>query len=116
MLKSDLTRADIAPVDASGRVVDLNALRHGYISTLARAGVPVKTLVTLARHSDPKLTLNVYSHPTVFHTADLDALPDLTRPTSTPEAARLTGTDKFGPSVAGEATSARKLSPRVPGA
>jgi integrase len=65
-------------------VVDLHALRHGYISRLARAGVPVKALVTLARHSDPKLTLNVYSHLTVHDT--VAALPDLTRPDPAPEA------------------------------
>jgi site-specific recombinase XerC len=94
MLKADLTRAGIAAVDASGRVVDLHSLRHGFITTLARAGVPIKTLQTLARHSDPKLTLNVYTHLTVHDTAAaLDALPDLTGPAAPPEAMAATGTD-----------------------
>jgi integrase len=44
MLKTDLERCGIAPVDGSGRVVDMHSLRHGYISALAKAGVPVKTL------------------------------------------------------------------------
>src|SRR4051794_19048437 len=54
MLKADLKRAGIALVDASGRVVDMHSLRHGYITALAKAGIPVKVLQTLARHSDPK--------------------------------------------------------------
>jgi integrase len=94
MLKTDLERCGIAPVDASGRTVDMHSLRHGYISMLAKAGVPVKVLQILARHSDPKLTLNVYSHLTVFDTAAaLDSLPDMTRHEPVPEAVRMTGTD-----------------------
>jgi integrase len=97
MLKTDLRRCGIDPVDGAGRVVDMHSLRHGFITMLAKSGVSVKVLQTLARHSDPKLTLNVYSHLTVFDTAGaLDALPDLTRPGPAPEAARLTGT---GPAV-----------------
>ena len=93
MLKADLTRCGIDPVDASGRGVDLHSLRHGYITTLAKAGVPIKTLQTLARHSDPKLTLGVYTHVTIHDTAAaLDALPDLTAPDPRPEAPRMTGT------------------------
>ena len=94
MLKADLKRCGIEPVDDPGQVVDMHSLRHGYITTLAKAGIPVKTLQTLARHSDPKLILNVYSHLTLFDTASaLDALPDLTRPNSSPEVVRMTGTD-----------------------
>ena len=48
-------------MDDQGRVVDTHSLRHGYISALALAGVPVKVAQTLARHSDPKLTMNVYA-------------------------------------------------------
>ena len=80
-------------MNEQGRVVDMHSLRHGYVTTLVKAGVPVKTLQTLARYSDPKLTLNVYSHLTLFDTAAaLDALPDLSRGNPTPEAARMTGT------------------------
>jgi integrase len=96
MLKADLALAGIDPVDASGRVVDMHSLRHGFITTLAKAGVPIKTLQTLARHSDPKLTLNVYTHLTVHDTAAaLDALPDLTGPAPRPEALATTGTGPF---------------------
>jgi integrase len=41
MLKSDLQRCGTAPVDGSGRVVDMHSYRHGYISALANAGVPL---------------------------------------------------------------------------
>jgi|SRR5271166_2410001 len=80
MLHADLRRCGIEPVDDQGRVIDTHSLRHGYISALARAGVPIKVAQTLARHSDPKLTMNVYSHLTAFdlHGAIADALPDLT--------------------------------------
>jgi len=79
MLHQDLRRCGIDPVDGQGRVVDTHSLRHGYISALARAGVPLKVVQTLARHSDPKLTMNVYSHLTAFdlHGAVADAIPDL---------------------------------------
>ena len=94
MLKTDLERCGIAPVDSVGRVVDTHSLRHGFITTLAKAGVSVKTLQTLARHSDPKLTLNIYAHLTRFDTAPaLNALPDLSRPNSPPEAPKSLGTE-----------------------
>jgi integrase len=94
MLKTDLRRCGIAPMDGSGRVVDMHSLRHGFITMLAKAGVPVKVLQTLARHSDPKLTLNVYSHLTVFDTAGaLGALPDLTGKNTGSEPLAMTGTD-----------------------
>src|SRR5262249_12542634 len=44
------------------RFADFHALRHGYLSALAAAGVGVKELQTLARHSDPRLTLGIYTH------------------------------------------------------
>ncbi len=100
MLKADLRHAGIDPVDASGRVVDMHSLRHGYITALARAGVPIKTLQTLARHSDPKLTLNVYTHLTIHDTASaLKGLPDFSTPSPRPEVLKATGTDPAVPSI-----------------
>ena len=94
MLHADLERCGIEPVDAQGRVVDTHSLRHGYGTALARAGVPLKVAQTLLRHSDPKLTMNVYAHLTAFdlHGAIADSLPDLT--TVAPENSMVaTGTD-----------------------
>ena len=79
MLKLDLERAGI-PFETPEGVIDLHSLRHGYITTLALSGVPVKTLQTLARHADPRLTLGVYAHASLFDTSGaVEALPDLTR-------------------------------------
>ncbi|MDB5310263.1 MAG: hypothetical protein JWO38_4465 [Gemmataceae bacterium] len=44
------------------RYADFHALRHSYLSALAAAGVGVKELQDLARHSDPRLTLGIYTH------------------------------------------------------
>lgn len=67
MLRLDLERCGIAYATADG-VVDLHGLRHSYITALARSGVAVKTLQTLARHADPRLTINVYAHASLFDT------------------------------------------------
>jgi integrase len=44
--------------------LDFHALRHSYISALAAAGVGPKELQVLARHTDPTLTLGIYTHAT----------------------------------------------------
>ncbi len=68
----------LATTDAEGRRVDLHSLRQTFITELVRAGVPVKVAQQLARHSDPKLTLNVYTRLGVDDLAGaLDALPTL---------------------------------------
>jgi integrase len=73
---------------------DFHALRHSFITTLAKSNAPVKIVQSLARHSTPVLTLGVYTHLGLYdQTPALDALPDLTRPAARPEAAKKTGTD-----------------------
>lgn len=62
LLYPDLKRAKIDYGADGGPVVDCHSFRHGFITTLVRAGVPVKSAQRLARHSDPRLTLNVYTH------------------------------------------------------
>jgi integrase len=94
MLRLDLGRCDIPYEDADGRVVDMHSLRHGYITALAQAGVPVKTVQTLARHADPRLTMNVYAHATLFDTSGaVEALPDLSQSPPNPQIHAATGTD-----------------------
>jgi site-specific recombinase XerC len=56
MLRSDLGAAGIAYETDSG-TADFHALRHSYISALAKSNAPVKIVQTLARHSTPTLTL-----------------------------------------------------------
>lgn len=48
--------------DSQNRFADFHANRHTFITNLGRAGVSPKTAQTLARHSDIRLTMNVYSH------------------------------------------------------
>ncbi len=81
ILRRDLKAASIPYRDASGRVVDFHALRHTFISRLAKAGVHPKVAQDLARHSDIKLTMNLYTH-TVLEdqVLALDKLPDLSGP------------------------------------
>ena len=45
-----------------GLYADFHSLRHGFITGLAKAGVSPKMVQTLARHSDVRLTLGVYTH------------------------------------------------------
>jgi integrase len=45
-----------------GLYADFHSTRHRFISNLERAGVSVKMAQTLARHSDVRLTLGVYTH------------------------------------------------------
>jgi hypothetical protein len=45
-----------------GLFADFHANRHTFISNLGRAGISPKLAQTLARHSDPKLTMNIYTH------------------------------------------------------
>ncbi len=60
MLRADLKAAGIEPV-VDGRAIDLHALRVSFITHLALGGVPLTVAQKLARHSDPRLTANVYT-------------------------------------------------------
>ena len=90
----------LRPIDADGRYADFHALRATYITTLARANVPVKVLQTLARHSDPKLTLNTYATMGISDmTAAVALLPNLNAIKSAErnqQVLRATGTDNAG--------------------
>jgi excisionase family DNA binding protein len=65
MLRIDLAAAGV-PYTVEGPdgplYADFHALRHSYISGLSRAGLTVKQLQVLARHSTPELTIGRYSH------------------------------------------------------
>jgi integrase/recombinase XerD len=45
-----------------GKFADFHSLRHFFITNLERAGVSPKLAQTLARHSDIRLTLGLYTH------------------------------------------------------
>jgi integrase len=88
VLRSDLAAAGIA----QSETYDFHSLRHSYITMVVKSGASVKVCQELARHADPKLTMNVYSHLTVHDTArGLDGLAHVL-PTSDVSKG-LTGTD-----------------------
>jgi len=93
MMREDLQAAGIPYRDAGGRVADFHSLRACYISGIQRGGASVKVVQELARHSDPKLTLNTYTHLRVSDkTAALEALPGVGDDEPEREALRATGT------------------------
>jgi integrase len=59
-LRKDLEAAGIAYKTPAG-VLDLHALRVTYATLLGRAGVSLVQAQKLMRHSDPKLTANIYT-------------------------------------------------------
>lgn len=67
-----------AYVDHDGRVFDFHSLRGQFVTDLGRAGVPLTTAQKLARHSDPKLTANLYTHLSAVDLASsVDSLPTM---------------------------------------
>jgi len=59
-----------------GLYADFHSFRHLFITNLERAGIKPKMAQTLARHSDVRLTLGVYTHVTVNdQTAAIESLP-----------------------------------------
>jgi len=66
----------LAVRDDAGRVVDFHALRHTFITRLARSGVAPAVAKSLARHSTIVLTMDHYTHTLIEdERAALDRLP-----------------------------------------
>ena len=93
--KRDLERAEIAHVDASGRVVDFHSLRYTCGTMLAKAGVAPRIAMEIMRHTDMRLTMNLYTDPRLLDTARaIERMPDLDeQPAAERVVARRTGTD-----------------------
>jgi integrase len=78
ILKRDLKAAGIAYRDDRGRTVDVHALRHTTATHLARAKVAPRVAQQFMRHSDIKLTMQVYTDLQLLdETEALAALPDM---------------------------------------
>jgi integrase len=92
----DLKHAGIPKRDERGRTLDVHALRTTFGTLLSRGGVSLRTAQSAMRHSDPKLTANVYTDPKLLDVAGaLDALPSLSldpKSSESAERARATGT------------------------
>lgn len=77
-LKKDLAAAGIPERDDRGFVVDLHSMRHTFATMLAKGGITPRVAQELMRHSDPRLTANVYTHLGMTDTRSaLDSLPSL---------------------------------------
>jgi integrase len=64
--------------DERGRTVDVHALRHTFGTLLSKGGVTPRTAQAAMRHSDIRLTMNVYTDPALLDVRGaLDALPAL---------------------------------------
>jgi len=65
---------------------DFHANRHTFITNLAKGGVSPKVAQTLARHSDIRLTMNVYTHTDLAEKAvAISKLPSLEKYPTAPE-------------------------------
>ncbi|HEG43097.1 MAG TPA: hypothetical protein ENH94_03510 [Phycisphaerales bacterium] len=61
-------------------IADFHALRHSFITNLARAGVHPADAMALARHASITLTMNYYTHTTRASLQGIiDSQPDLTK-------------------------------------
>jgi len=65
----DLATVGILKVNAHGRTVDVHAMRHTFVTLMARSGVMPTTAQKLMRHSDIRLTMNIYTHLDLADTA-----------------------------------------------
>jgi integrase len=107
MLQVDLASAGIA-YEADEGFVDFHALRTTYVSHLMASGASVKTCQILARHSTPTLTIGISAKASLRDIKGaVESLPDLTPTGSTPEAARMTGTDATRPARSGSDLTAQ---------
>ncbi len=92
--KRDLERAGIAFEDAEGRRADFHALRYAYCSHLAAAGVNPREAMGLMRHTDMRLTANVYTDEHLLPLrAAVEKLPAFGAPDLSKTSQRATGTD-----------------------
>jgi site-specific recombinase XerC len=73
--------------NAAGLFADFHANRHTFITNLSRAGVLPKVAQTLARHSDIRLTMNIYTHTDLDEKVDaIGKLPSFRAAEATPTA------------------------------
>jgi len=102
-----------------GLFADFHSNRHLFITSLERAGLSPKMAQTLARHSDVRLTLGVYTHVGLHdQTAAIQALPAPPTvgvgPQDEAAALRATGTDGRNGQAPAAKTTPREVPTMVP--
>ncbi len=116
IMNRDIAVAGITKQDARGCYVDVHALRHTFATQLSRNGVSLRTAQAAMRHSDPRLTANIYTHPELEDVADavnrLPALPLRAEKNPQPQAKRITA-EPTTLSLISEGFETRKLVPRL---
>jgi len=94
MLKGDLKDAGVPYKDESDHYADFHALRHTFITNLARGGVHPRVAQALARHMTITLTMDRYSHTVLGEQVEaLKELPSLVVAQPEEDALEATGTD-----------------------
>ncbi len=103
MIRADLEAAGILSRDEDGELItldeyglsyDFHGLRHTFATMLNKARVPLATAQRLMRHSDPKLTANIYTHVLIDDKAEaLANLPTIAARRPADEPAARTGTE-----------------------
>ncbi len=88
LIVAGLTREVVAPdrqaagrqTHADGRTLDVHCLRHTFATMLSKSGVVPRMAQELMRHSDIRLTMNVYTHLGLHDTAGaVESLPSIDR-------------------------------------
>jgi len=82
-IRRDMEEAGIARFDEMGRRLDFHCLRYTFATKLAQNGVSQRLAQELLRHSDPRLTANIYT--------DVTQLPTFEAVTSLPRFSRAEG-------------------------
>ena len=70
IIRADMEKAGIERLDSTGRKLDFHALRYTFATRLAMCGVSQRLAQELMRHSDPRLTANIYTDATQLPTFD----------------------------------------------
>ncbi len=88
----------LSSLDGEGRSLDFHALRHTCGTWLAQAGVDIKTVQTIMRHSTIVLTMDRYGH--LYEGAESDAIARVRSSFSTPAIMSVTGGGNGGENMA----------------
>ena len=102
-LNCDLAAAGIPKKDHRGRTIDVHAMRTTLATMLNKSGVAPRTAQEIMRHSDIRLTMEIYTDAKLLNVSGaLDQLPDLSSTSSTevePNVMQATGTEAVLPPI-----------------